>query len=194
MRTDEGAFETARQWVSQRRAIHEAPNSTEARLLKSMANQIAGQAAAEDHGPAWVEEKLWQFERLLDAINSVLNFNLPGDVKEEEEDTRREIAYRNIWRHGNLQAALAQGLGGEASRQFTKDEGIAVATRYLRTPELSRPFLDWVFVDAFAWNEIVAFGEAIKERTAEFSGDGSGAYLDSRGNLEKMRGLYSRAD
>jgi hypothetical protein len=110
--------------------------------------------------------------------------NSPPDPKVLAARTELE---GHVWKHHDPIRAFEEGFTSSESVSINSDELEEYIKEYVTHKWLRSTFLEWVFIDALVYGEIIAFGDAIKV-TAPGPSDflGNKAYFTSKGKLKAI--------
>lgn len=161
-------------------------------IYKELLQQVARFAETEKESADEFEERAQDALALLDDIRRATNKKLgwDEDLNKPEEEQRKEYykQARTVWFHGDPNQAFNGGLKARAYLEVDTEDLAGSVAKYLRRPSLQSNLLEWIFIDAFIFHEIVQFGEAVKQQMPgkrDFLGMHS-AYFEHNGDLQKM--------
>ena len=97
----------------------------------------------------------------------------------------------HIWLHGDVVTAFAEGYESAASVHLADKEGLVEdAIRYLQRPWMQDDYLEWVMIDAIMFEEVLTFGEYVKEK---ISSDShillDRTYWEAKGSTKQIKSL-----
>jgi hypothetical protein len=168
-------------------------------IFEQLVDKIARYSAQQGESPDTFEARVADALALLDDIQRGTNKKLyeVWDEKGKSEEEKKKEYDRLapiVWRRGEPKFAFEAGF--KSSFHVTVDtiELAAAAARYLQRPWMQSNFLEWIFLDAFIFHEIVQFGDAVKQKMPgkrDWLGMNR-AYNEYAGDLTKMTGASAR--
>ena len=102
-----------------------------------------------------------------------------SDSERDSDESKKEKIDGCLWRHQDVRHFATKKIDVYDTPKFDELD-LAVRT-YLKVPWLRNVWLDWAFIDAYIWCEMVAF----REHIFMFRADGASRGIFGRGDPEK---------
>ena len=96
--------------------------------------------------------------RLIAAVDVIASLERGLHAYDEDRQPR------HIWVHRN--ASQVEGRTKAAGESITRDTLLEAAGKYLATPTLQHPEIDWILIDSLIYAELSAYREAVADGTA----------------------------
>ncbi len=206
MKDDEGRSrleQLAEEWVHnylQGNGI--SKHSQMSRLIQKVSERATDYTLKNGCHPETLKTELHQACDLISYIRATANAQYVShsmelakwivSVPEGTEPDPKHLAARaelegRVWRHYDPIRAFEEGLNSSESVAVNADELEEYIKEYITHKWLRSTFLEWVFIDALIYSEIIAFGDAIKLNApgpSDFLGNK--AYFTSKGKLKAI--------
>ena len=165
-------------------------------LMRVWADQIEAHCAETGEDEDTFKSLLDHALDLLDSLRFALNpteaqesFDEFADERTDAvEEWQRRKEQGRVWEHGRPDWVFEEGYESDQFRNIDQKAVAETYVRYLRARWLENSAIEWIFLDALIFAEIVAYGEEVKKQLPGKGGALAAlfAYEAARGNVYKM--------